>query len=387
MRGTAGLKPNHYIIQQARSDFLSLIGEMASDDHPLKTKDIFDVAINHFGEWPEQLNLFQYIKKSWLRKIRQRKCYLIFDASYEGYSQYQHPLFKILYTNCRAYKINPDMIIYLSSNLKDDEYIQAFSEKHNILPLRVFCYPALERWAIEIGRGSLKDHMENCEKNHSDKLFSSLSRVNRDHRSLATFMLCQSSVVNRALVSHSKLSHGGEFHTDKVLELGYSKKQCKRWQKSLPLVIDRQDFETNWAFDSGKIIADRTIFQIVNETEVNYSETALFYSEKTFKPIRNFQPFVIYGQLGANNHLRKLGYETYHSWFDIDYFDWEPDPIERYRKLLDVIEHTVGVLESMSREERIAWRFKDQALLEQNERVLSTRSYTKNKLKEFLSSF
>ena len=75
----------------------------------------------------------------------------------------------------------------------------------------------------------------------------------------------------------------------------------------------KNNFKINWAINTNfKSIFDKTLFHIANETEVdNFNNTALFYSEKTFKPISQMQPFVIYGQQGANKYLKELGYKTF----------------------------------------------------------------------------
>ena len=58
-----------------------------------------------------------------------------------------------------------------------------------------------------------------------------------------------------------------------------------------------------------------------------------FFSEKMFKPIIYFQPFVLVGQCCALEHLRKLGYKTFSDVIDESY-DLEPDLELRLEKAI-----------------------------------------------------
>jgi hypothetical protein len=153
------------------------------------------------------------------------------------------------------------------------------------------------------------------------------------------------------------------------------------------LTIDKTNFNDNWALRNDYYpIHRQTLFQIVNETLVDNShDTSLFYSEKTFRPVVCFQPFVIYGQKGCNKHLKNLGYKTYEDWFDLS-FDDEPDNALRYKKLLNSVKDTCAYLDSLPRDKKIEWRFKNKELLEHNFLTMQNSKYSKLKLKNFVES-
>jgi len=131
-------------------------------------------------------------------------------------------------------------------------------------------------------------------------------------------------------------------------------------------------------------IHSKTIFQIVNETEMDdYQNTALFLSEKTFRPISQFQPFVIYGQPGSNYILKELGYKLYDEWFDLS-FDLEKDHVLRYKKLLISVKEACKQLDSMSAKQQIAWRFKNKELLMHNYSTMKKQQYSRDKLVQFI---
>jgi len=97
----------------------------------------------------------------------------------------------------------------------------------------------------------------------------------------------------------------------------------RRLEPQLPLILDRQDFDTNFAThhqtQDVQFYYDHSAISVVTETL--FYDTAVFFSEKTFHPMRYGQPFVMVGAPGMLRQLRELGYRTWHNWFDESYDD------------------------------------------------------------------
>jgi hypothetical protein len=77
-----------------------------------------------------------------------------------------------------------------------------------------------------------------------------------------------------------------------------------------------------------------TYFSIVAETRVDTEY--FFISEKTYKPLAFYHPFVILGQSGILQHLRDNGFETYENLFDETY-DISIDFDVRFEKVISSI--------------------------------------------------
>jgi hypothetical protein len=76
---------------------------------------------------------------------------------------------------------------------------------------------------------------------------------------------------------------------------------------------------------------------IVVETHFDADQSGgAFLTEKTFKPIKHGQPFVIVGAPGTLATLRKMGYRTFDHAIDNSY-DLETDNTQRWQKLLAAI--------------------------------------------------
>ena len=69
---------------------------------------------------------------------------------------------------------------------------------------------------------------------------------------------------------------------------------------------------------------DSTYFSFVSETTVQKHTETLFITEKTYKPIAFYHPFVIMGMPGTLQSLKQQGFETFENLFDESY-DTEPN--------------------------------------------------------------
>lgn len=84
---------------------------------------------------------------------------------------------------------------------------------------------------------------------------------------------------------------------------------------------------------------DSTYFTIAVETMVDntHFENKIFISEKTFKPIAFWHPFLSVSCTGTLNELKKAGFETFENLFDESYDD-EIDFGRRLDKIFDNVE-------------------------------------------------
>lgn len=388
------LQDNPFLSNQEMTSFLVLFDEVVREHihfHKLRKVKYIHGLLKYPDIWPDDLDLFYFIKPEYLDMLRKKEIYFVFDASTEGFSPViDKPFFKILFNNCKLHNVDPRQILYVSSNLYDERNLSKFCKERSIEEkINVFSFVAFE-YAIQHRHGFVdtKKYLDNKLKTVShtfkDRYFSSLSRINRSHRTKATFLLCQEEISKQALISHDTVDPVSVEH----LFRNYDQQKVKDWISQLPLTVDRKDFTTNWALDNDyDQIHDQTLFQIVNETEANDKyNTALFYSEKTFRPISQLQPFIIYGQQYCNKYLKNIGYKTYEDWFDYS-FDNEPDDTKRYELLLDSIKKTCDMLDQMSADEKVNWRFKNQQILINNYDTLFFKSYSKDKMFQFLVEF
>jgi len=76
---------------------------------------------------------------------------------------------------------------------------------------------------------------------------------------------------------------------------------------------------------------------IVLETHMDVDQSGgVFLTEKTFKPIKNAQPFVIFGAQHSLARLRDLGYRTFDSEIDSGY-DSIKNTTDRYQRIMEIL--------------------------------------------------
>jgi hypothetical protein len=308
-----------------------------------------------YPDWyHDPIDLFQYIDPDFLNSLRTDSTILIVDYTYEGFSPSQCPIIEILEKNCFKYNINPKKIFYCSGNLRDS------SDIINVIPTFVLDYN--NNWKNIQNLEQIKTIFL---KKNKDDIILSLSRRNRSHRVIAHAILINSELNKYSVISQDTCKNF-KISDTALCTADLTHKQWKRFQKQLPRIAGKNDFEINAVYDHFPTLHNSTCFSIVNETEINdYNDTSMFFSEKTLKPIVNFQPFVIYGQRGINHALVELGYKLYDDYFDLS-FDWESNNIIRYKKLLENITSLTKQLASASIKEQMDWRFKHIELLKHN---------------------
>jgi hypothetical protein len=72
---------------------------------------------------------------------------------------------------------------------------------------------------------------------------------------------------------------------------------------------------------------------VVSEASFGDNEGTCFISEKTFKPIACYHPFIIFGNKGSLEHLRQMGYRTFSPYIDETY-NIIKDPLERLQAVV-----------------------------------------------------
>lgn len=116
-----------------------------------------------------------------------------------------------------------------------------------------------------------------------------------------------------------------------------------RWHRQkfiagTPIYCDSLDFnEQNNHSMSVEDHFKNAYCNIVVETHWDADQSGgAFITEKTFKPIKNGQLFVVAGAVGGLSALRKLGYRTFDSVIDNSY-DFETNNTQRWLKLRDTL--------------------------------------------------
>jgi hypothetical protein len=109
--------------------------------------------------------------------------------------------------------------------------------------------------------------------------------------------------------------------------------------KNLPHTLESEPgsrYENVMGWNDAHADASKTSYLYI-ASETFMTGEYKFFTEKVFKPIAHFQPFVFLSYPGALAELRNLGFKTFHPFIDESY-DSEPDEVTRFNLIYKEIE-------------------------------------------------
>jgi hypothetical protein len=160
------------------------------------------------------------------------------------------------------------------------------------------------------------------------KKFTCLNHWNKTHR------LCiAASLYNAGLHEQGYFSYFDHPLCDGAPAIIAENLDTAEFESKLPFLLDTNCGETvneHW-------LVKKPYFNDAYWNFVTESFFADYYAltEKTFKPIANLQPFIIFGAEGSLKELHNLGYKTFNSVIDESY-DNELDDDKRMEKLINL---------------------------------------------------
>jgi hypothetical protein len=319
--------------------------------------------------------------------------YWVFDYSLEG-DEISNKWYRFITDSAVRYDVPFDKIVVVTSNLLEHQAYAEWNANNNIT--KQFNILVLNFWESVFLEGffnrefSIDQTVKYIRKNNK-RYFLSLNRRCRQFRILTTFLMHQSKVYNQGLISADSPSDGSIYNT-KLLwggwnnHVGLDEMAFQQYLSSLPWILDRIDFETNWYNTSPDHLYKRTLFSAVSETHYDdFGGTSLFYSEKTFKPMLYNHPILVFGQPGLNAQLASLGYRTYDRYFDLS-FDSIQNPIVRLQAEIAQLEKVCEDLDSSSTEGKIEWVLQDQETLLHNKKHVRAQTFNISQLDKFIQT-
>ena len=327
-----------------------------------------------------QTDILSSISASHLDMLRNRKCVFVLDGSHEGWAVQHHAIAQALYNSALKHNIDPAGIFFLSGNLRERGNFDLFwhslpERKNKINVVEMMHWDSFQK-SMLTAIDKLTPRYRALSKSYNGKYFLNLNRRKRFWRSYAVWRLHESGLAKHGLISHDTMEkhdyRGWHFYTNDMR---------KFMMNNTPMIVDTEDFETNWANDLGIKLNQQVLFNLTCETmQSDWEETSLFYSEKTFKVIVQKVPIIIWGQMGQNYNLARLGYKLYTDWFDYE-FDFVREPVKRWAALEKEIKRVCKMLSKMNRTQQIDWSLGNYDVLNYN---YAKADYNQYSVDEFL---
>jgi hypothetical protein len=262
--------------------------------------------------------------------------------------------FEILDKWCKNAGFTKDQVYFIHGNFAHRE-----PTEYNFTYVPVHAFHCWLRTPIK----SIIEYQPVDDKN----LFLSYNRRCDWHRLLLLCQLIDSNLLDRGLVSYfgkaifNNNASSVELISPHRLDLIDA---AAKLDTLIPMQLDI-DLESNNPVH--EIVAqhhEQTFLNVVTETL--FRPGAIFYSEKTWKPILAGQPFMYIATAGALAELRRQGYQTFGSWWDESY-DNEPDLDKRITMVITELDK----LSKLPMQELVNIRKEMRTVLEHNQNLFN----------------
>ena len=195
---------------------------------------------------------------------------------------------------CKLYFVNGDL------NFSIDTMDYVGPNSNNLVHYSVL------HWNHHLIHDAPKEIIE-LKRDHRTFIF--LNKMSREHRAMLL-----NEVLQNIPRHHSYITWTGET-------------SCSDWKNMYPTITEHTfeplDFEDVLKVNPTQFVPmDYCIksFLYLN-TETYYHNRQMFFTEKTFKPMDLGMPFILLGNPGSLERLRKLGFLTFSYWIDESYDD------------------------------------------------------------------
>lgn len=308
---STGFVLGHYL----NPKYFTYVDTISTDKfvYPVNIRDLaFSLGISREDLWEKHTRdidiketFFDCIPNHVLKKIQHGDVKLLINYGYEGNSIDERDtilyLEKFIVRILNKKNIKPENVYYTDSNLEIDNFrfnssLNIFS--HNYCALDFLTKADnVKEVDTPYNRFLLSERWENhFFKSDITKKFICYNRLHKNHRYKIVNWLKTNDYLDDGLVSylqeHNNLKLILEDDLDMKMKLSYDKNYKDHYLK--------------------------TFFSIVTESYFD-STSRLFLTEKTWKPILNYHPFVILGQSGTLKYLKKEGFDIFEDIFDSSY--------------------------------------------------------------------
>jgi hypothetical protein len=351
---------NHSYLKTWFDIEIKQIDKIATNEKYYYIIDVMD--INFFENYKEASNL--YLSELAVKDIQNKKSKILVLLCNETVINIKN-IYKIFRSWCRTYNFPLDRITFCSGDYSVKKY-----KNINYIPFSIF-----EHW---IG-GFFNRKCSNLYKFHNKNLRVDIKRKiqTRSKRSKIFLNYNRRPTYDRCnlvykLQQQNLFKHG-------LVSLGWNKDLINDETKkyfpddfidSLPISFDNSNFNDSLADTLQTQDFLDTYVSLVSESLV--APDVIFPTEKIWKPILFYHPFIVISQPGFLKQLKKFGYKTFDKWFDESY-DQELD----INKRLELILIEIKKLTEMSHKELQDMLYDMLPTLKYNFKLFQERSISK----------
>ena len=346
-------------------------------------KYVIPTGVGHnpnFWTGKDDNSVFALIDPIYLKDLRNGDAILLLDQTLEGYQG--DWMWSWFHAECQRFSVNPKQIIYITGNYKSEEQYKSWSLTHLTPEENRICVIAdfgFEFYSWDLNKNvnkvklpSFDDHVKYKSQNlDCIKTLSVLQKRPRSHRIFLYKALKEHNLLDDSIYSMSNVITGnGNTNGIDYFGLKINDREFRELNVGLPVVSpwdDGRQEEFNQPKDEGfftknynENVALNTWVTVVSETFFADEEQCAFISEKTFKQVLVYQPFIVYGPKGTLAKLRERGYKTFDGFINEEYDSL--DTVARFEAIVKEMKRLVG----LSKEEKMNMYLSMENVLEHN---------------------
>jgi len=344
---------------------------------------------------PNKKSLFAFISETLLKDMQEGRAYLLIDQTHEGYQT--DWLWQWFHNNCTQYQIDPRQIIYLTGNMDAEKQYKSWADSHNLISrMLVGANAHFELVIYEVAKyynhptfhlkfmpgpkdvPDFKTHLDYKMKDLSRiSMFNILQKRTRVHRLWFFKHLYEAGLIENNIVTMNKFEFDQTYYENRQM----LEEEVEELNSILPLMPKEHPGNANndnfVSSDGGNYILtlnEQTMLDswctTISEASYGDHDNTCFISEKTFKPIAGYHPFIMLGSKGSLKNLQDMGYKTFHPFINESY-----DELSSWPRMRAVTNEMVR-LNKMTDDERLEWFKSVEPILEHNFKVLHRRGET-----------
>jgi hypothetical protein len=296
----------------------------------------------------DSVPISDFIDKKTLSRIRSDdKTFLVLSNSHESFHTIVDPIYRYFVIK---EKIPATKILLMSESADLYKEVAVVADRYKKPRMKVEWMLMFEK-NIKLFRSELPiRYFKNT--NYSNKKFINLNRRWRLHRVAFVALLASKDLLKFGNVSLGLSDDGRRW--DKMIpwilrQYSEDAEICELIEKNKnnllnmgDMYLDTENLVENQVDLNVSLneFYEETFFTIVSETNYNTSdlkEVGRFLSEKTFKPISHYHPFIMLSVPFFLDALKELGYKTFHPWID-ERYDREEDDSKRLMMCVNEVE-------------------------------------------------
>jgi hypothetical protein len=293
-------------------------------DEPLPENAWFPIGLAWFDYSPDSFAQLSFQVLDWIKK---QKLKILFYY-HEGDNPFKEKQY--LDQLCAQHELPTDCYRFISGN----------TQAENIKGFVYFPDHELFYWRNAVKWNDRS--MPGCSYHDRPRThrYTALNRLHKWWRATIMADLRRQDLLNNSYWSYNNIDMGdlaedNPIQIDSILGLRESLREFLKYAPHSCDQLTEQEHNSHWTLVPEHY--DDAYCNLVFETLYDAEQSGgAFISEKTFKPIRHAQPFIIFGTPHSLAILRQLGYRTFDHVLDNSY-DHEINNTQRYLKTLETL--------------------------------------------------